>query len=432
MRRFSSSHDRETLVPMDVVESGAAASADVPAAQHAESKWKILLAFWLFGMNNNFPFVVMLSAAHDILKRNDPTLGTGVVLLADILPDLFVKLTLPFLMQRWSFSLRVTLVVTFSVLSFVTVAFANNTVVSLLGVAAGSFSTGLGEITFLGLTAHYDKVTIAAWSSGTGMAGFGGSLTYLGFTLFMSPSSALLCMLFSPFILALSYAFLLHTPPSAISVPASAGAVNKEGSAESRVDDCGQNAQHHEEKELLSSDSTPKPKISFREQVKALLVLWPFTLPLLVGYFCAYVINQGVYENVYWVNEFISEDAQYRVFQTLYRLGVLISRSTSTWLPIRRVWIPAALESFNLIFMALDCRFKLLPSLWMWFILTFYEGLLAGATYVNSFTQISQNAKAEEREFVMGGATVAGSIGIASAGGVAVGVNSALRSVGGR
>ena len=40
-----------------------------------DSQWHTLTAFFLFGLTNNFPFVVMLSAALDILQRDDPSLG---------------------------------------------------------------------------------------------------------------------------------------------------------------------------------------------------------------------------------------------------------------------------------------------------------------------------------------------------------------------
>ena len=38
-----------------------------------------LIAFWLFGMTNNFGYVIMLSGANDIMSRFDSNLGTGCV-----------------------------------------------------------------------------------------------------------------------------------------------------------------------------------------------------------------------------------------------------------------------------------------------------------------------------------------------------------------
>lgn len=34
------------------------------------ARWRDLLAFWLLGLCNNYGYVVMLSAAHDILTRD--------------------------------------------------------------------------------------------------------------------------------------------------------------------------------------------------------------------------------------------------------------------------------------------------------------------------------------------------------------------------
>ena len=34
-------------------------------------KWRNILSFWVLGMCNNYGFVVMLSAAYDIIKRFD-------------------------------------------------------------------------------------------------------------------------------------------------------------------------------------------------------------------------------------------------------------------------------------------------------------------------------------------------------------------------
>ena len=44
----------------------------------------------------------------------------------------------------------------------------NSEALVLLGVACASINGGLGELTFLALSARYDKSTISAWSAGTG------------------------------------------------------------------------------------------------------------------------------------------------------------------------------------------------------------------------------------------------------------------------
>ena len=33
------------------------------------SKWRNIIAFWIIGLTNNYPYVIMLSAAYDIVHR---------------------------------------------------------------------------------------------------------------------------------------------------------------------------------------------------------------------------------------------------------------------------------------------------------------------------------------------------------------------------
>lgn len=41
-------------------------------------RWRDLVAYWLLGLCNNFGYVVMLSAAHDIIARINKTDGVSV------------------------------------------------------------------------------------------------------------------------------------------------------------------------------------------------------------------------------------------------------------------------------------------------------------------------------------------------------------------
>lgn len=38
---------------------------------HDDHNWRNILSFWVLGLCNNYGFVVMLSAAYDIIKRFD-------------------------------------------------------------------------------------------------------------------------------------------------------------------------------------------------------------------------------------------------------------------------------------------------------------------------------------------------------------------------
>ena len=61
------------------------------------------------------------------------------------------------------------LAIGFSLASFMLVGLRANVLdLVIIGVCCASISTGFGEITFLSLTAHYDKSAVSGWSSGTG------------------------------------------------------------------------------------------------------------------------------------------------------------------------------------------------------------------------------------------------------------------------
>ncbi len=60
--------------------------------------------------------------------------------------------------------------------------------------------------------------------------------------------------------------------------------------------------------------------------------------------------------------------------------------------------------------------FDFIPSVWIVFAIVFWEGLLGGAVYVNTFAEISDRVAREEREFSLGAVTVSDSGGVCVAG----------------
>lgn len=127
-----------TIADDDTDKDEANESAEEPRV-HDKGLWRDLVAFWLLGMTNNYGYVVMLSAAHDIIEhfsksqvnacnsisvdhqdiydqidlqslqetgyiegpfyegRNCSIMSTGVLLLANTLPSMAVKMVVPFL-----------------------------------------------------------------------------------------------------------------------------------------------------------------------------------------------------------------------------------------------------------------------------------------------------------------------------------------------
>ncbi|XP_074644895.1 battenin-like isoform X2 [Tubulanus polymorphus] len=401
---------------------------------YTPQKWtkiRNLVAFWIFGLCNNFAYVIMLSAAHDILKENErndngtnttvaPTvpvtispsgnssklipecnpIGTGAILLADILPALIIKITAPLYMQRFPYFIRVNLVIIFAAASLVIVAVSGAVWISLLGVVCASISSGLGEITFLALSSHFDKNSVSTWSSGTGGAGIFGALSYAGLTsIGVTPRDTLFIMLAVPVILAFAYFVLVVKPPT----------VDSHGYFHI---DCGDEdlplLKHDslaEDESLDDSDISDKDamergkQLSFRDKVHLLKPLLKWMIPLGTVYFAEYFINQCLHELIavpkaeLVPGKTISVAEQYRWFQVDYQLGVFLSRSSVNLFQIRKIWIMAILQCLNIIPLMFQVFFKYIPSVWIIFAVILYEGLLGGCAYVNTFYMISKELR---------------------------------------
>ncbi|XP_019213868.1 battenin isoform X2 [Oreochromis niloticus] len=397
----------------------------------------------LLGLCNNFAYVVMLSAAHDILEKQESRnetastsaslhvdfqvgnssnssiydcnpVSTAAVLLADILPTLFIKVFAPFVIHKMPYGVRVLFCAIMAATSFLLVSFSSAVWMSILGVIFASISSGLGELSFLSLTVFFSRSVLEGWGSGTGAAGLIGAFLYSGLIQAgLSPRITLLIMLVVPIIMFISYFFLLVCPPS---LPQWR---TKETEYAALVSEDRQqllDSSDDEEPESSTTEDQPTGPLSFRERLSVIRGLWRFVLPLGVVYLTEYFINQGLMELLFFHNIFLTHAAQYRWYQTLYQLGVLLSRSSLRWLKIRKVWILSVLQMLNAVFLLLAVRYLFLPTVWLVFTFILYEGLLGGAAYVNTFHFISKETEDRHREFSMAAASVGDSLGITVAG----------------
>ncbi|XP_027469510.1 battenin isoform X1 [Zalophus californianus] len=446
-----------------------------PLLDRGGALWRNMMGFWLLGLCNNFSYVVMLSAAHDILSHQrasgnqshvdpDPpptphnsssrfdcnSVSTAAVLLADILPTLVIKLLaplglhllpyrsewgwreggqvgpeerggckgygsggrvgelraeadLPLPSQPLALSPRVLVSGICAAGSFILVAFSHSVGTSLCGVVLASISSGLGEVTFLSLTAFYPRAVISWWSSGTGGAGLLGALSYLGLTQAgLSPQHTLLSMLGIPALLLASYFFLLTSPE-----PQDPGG-EEEAETSARQPLIGSEAAE------LKPDSSSS--LSLQERWTVFKGLLRYIVPLVLVYFAEYFINQGLFELLFFRNTSLSHAQQYRWYQMLYQAGVFVSRSSLRCCRIRFTWVLALLQCFNLAFLLVDVWLSFLPSIYLIFLIILYEGLLGGAAYVNTFHNIALETSDEHREFAMAAACISDTLGISLSG----------------
>ncbi|XP_067275499.1 battenin isoform X1 [Pseudorasbora parva] len=408
-------------------------------------RWRNCIGFWLLGLCNNFAYVVMLSAAHDILQKQESgnttaltsapngihieirnsssrydcnPVSTAAVLLADILPTLIIKFTAPFYIHKVPYGFRVLVCFFTAVVSFLVVSFSSTIWMSITGVIFASISSGLGELSFLSLSVFFSRDVLSGWGSGTGAAGVAGAFLYSAFTQAgLTPQVTLWIMLVVPVILAVSYFFLLVFPPAFPQWRR-----DEVGHGSSRRANSQERRPLIEEETDTDEDSEPSPEeqeghhigpLTFTDQIYIIKDLLKFIFPLSVVYFAEYFINQGLMELLYFPDSPLSHAEQYRWYQTLYQIGVFVSRTSLVCFKIRKIFIMSLLQCVNAVLLAFAVYYQFLHYPWVVFIIVLYEGLLGGAAYVNTFYFISEETTERDREFAMATASVGDSLGIA-------------------
>ncbi|KAL2872756.1 CLN3 protein-domain-containing protein [Aspergillus lucknowensis] len=404
--------------------------AQLAALFHGADR-KVCVAFWLFGLINNLLYVIILSAALDLVGPNVPK---GVVLLADVLPSFATKLVAPYFIHAVPYSMRIVICVFLSALGMLVVALSpayvdGGTISSkLAGIVLASLSSGIGELSFVGLTHFYGPFSLAAWGSGTGAAGLAGAGSYAlaTSTLGLKVKTTLLASAFLPAILAVSFFFIL--PRSAIQ-SGYHGITDAERHADESVprdlgDDESEGLLGSSIHSVRSLKSTHVQSEFGWHSLKANLqrargLFFPFMLPLLLVYIAEYTINQGVSPTLLFPlkeTPFEHFRAFYPAYNAIYQVGVFISRSSTPFFRIHDLYLPSFLQIINLAVLSLHSLFDFIPSVYLVFIVIFWEGLLGGLVYVNTFAEIGDRVPREDREFSLGATTVSDSGGICIAG----------------
>ncbi|XP_051905681.1 battenin [Hippocampus zosterae] len=406
-------------------------------------QWRNWSGFWLLGLCNNFAYVVMLSAAQDILTKQESenatlfnpvlstldtefqdvnpgngsrydcnSVSTAAVLLADILPTLIIKMTAPLVIHKVPYGFRVFFCVTMAATGFLVVSFSSTVWMSIIGVIFASTSAGFGELSFLSLTVFYSRDVLGGWGSGTGGAGVLGALLYAGLIqVGLSPQVTMLIMLTIPFTMLISYFFLLLPPPSFPQwkhEERDRGILTSEERQRLMVES-------QEEQDTSSQEDGRSGMLTLTEKMHIFKCLMPFVCALGLVYFAEYFINQGLMELLYFRNIFLTHAEQYRWYQTSYQVGVFVSRSSLCCFKIRKLWALALLQVLNAVLLLLEVSYQFLPGAWLVFAIILYEGLLGGTAYVNTFYFISKETGDRQREFAMAAASVGDCVGIALA-----------------
>jgi battenin len=321
----------------------------------------------------------MLSAALDMVQCVN--LSPAIVLLADIFPGFLAQFIAPFFMNRIHYTPRVIFTVVMSVSSFLIPAFFTSVPVKLIGVVIASIASAFGEITFLGYSAHYHKNTVSAWSSGTGGAGILGSWSYLGLRYFLDAKKTLIVS--SPLPLGMLAAYFLMSNPNTKKDPEQERLLNDKGVYE----------------------PVPEGDLPIKRKFSLMWGLVPYMAPLAIVYFMEYLINQSVSPVLLFPKSKTFTGKEYVYYQALYQVGVFISRSSVNLVPIKNVYLlqlPAVFQTLNALVLSVDGALNFIPTIWITFVIIFWEGLMGGSIYVNTFYLISQKFSGKDKEFCLG------------------------------
>lgn len=207
-------------------------------------------------------------------------------------------------------------------------------VILFSGIVMSSIACGMGEGCFLALTSRYTPRTdvIVGWSSGTGVAGIVGALSYFLLTraLGWSTSKTFLFASLFPILMIVSYAFIL-TPQHCCTYGFDDGVYDDgDGGGVDGVDgdDNSLSGGKGKSKSEITTISIgdESSTITLRDTLTVLLPT--HILPLFVTYFSEYMINQSVYFSL-WYGNTNNRENYYTLYQALYSCGVFLSRSFS-------------------------------------------------------------------------------------------------------
>lgn len=357
-----------------------------------------VLCFYVFGMTTFFNQEMLLPAAEDILSGK--RLPTATILVAIVAPLMITKMTVPWLVERVSYAVKICAIALSMTTGLVLVGAFEDIRVKLLGIALNAVATGAAEVVFLALSSFYSDVCISAYVAGTGMASLFSPAYYTGLTTWscISPKTAILITTPLPFLSVLFYTMLdkEHTKESEIKY--------------TRVDS------------TTEADSDVQKKFSCSEKLRIALKISPFIIALCLSFFSEYLSMSSVVTTIAFPSSGIDLRDHFIYYTLSYGVGKFIGRShlfLLSFLPLddieflkcSRTWIFTVLETAHLVFLLLESCFHFVPFIWIIILLCSSIGLLAGMIVVHSPHAAGRRVTPEEREFALGLLTIGNGVG---------------------
>ena len=136
------------------------------------------LSFFMFGLVLYTVWSIIVAAAQDTLSAT--SLPTTVVLIAQSLPYTLVGCVCPYFIQKFPYWAKTTAVTMAFLGGVLLISLVEYLSIKITGIVILAFGNGLGEITFVPLTAIYDESAVSAYFTGSGVGFFLGPFYYTG------------------------------------------------------------------------------------------------------------------------------------------------------------------------------------------------------------------------------------------------------------
>jgi battenin len=141
----------------------------------------------------------------------------------------------------------------------------------------------------------------------------------------------------------------------------------------------------------------------------------PYMVPLFLVYVAEYSINHGVLPTLLFPlgsSSFTSLRDFFPAYMSIYQAGVLIARSSLPFYRVSKVYIPSYLQCGNLVLLATHSALDILPNFYVVEVIVFWEGLLGGLVYINTFRNIMDDLPLSDQDFSLSSVSVSDSAGI--------------------
>jgi battenin len=404
--------------------------SDEPLAKKKGVNWYYVrnwVGLFILGLINNLFYVVVNTAGQSLCSEFHREKWVGAILWCNISFGILAKLINMFFLENTGFGWRITLTGLFSLLGLVGISLSiiagpSYFPLCLFSIVLIGTACCWGENVLLGWLKLHPPQLVAAWSSGTGMAGVGGSLLYAFFiTPWINLKNQIIFGIVAPLavVYILVFFFVVTTPKipysESINTSTSSG-VPTEKSPLLSLPAAGGGG---EGALLLTPAETRGQRIK-----RCWNTVWWLTLMIFLVYVFEYISctgggdsaeRPGFQKDPNW---FIRNS--YVAIAFCYQLGVFFSRSSLSLFKIRRVEVLIGLQGINMVYWILQGRYKWLGGdvgVWFLFLLMLYVGLLGGASYVNVFYLILHNdtLTPNDREFCVNIAALANTVGISVA-----------------